>query len=557
MKAGGSCGMVTGCLVMALAIAGAIVVSYIAKRNEAQGAIITNISDNFQTRGIIDIVRANLICPGGYDELFKNKFEGTLEACHCRHANNSTFYWSAARTVNNKSHNHNRNRHRCHSNCSLVTVSPMILKKYRGVLLCAKRSEFNYDGYRSAKSVSMCPSGTRSCGKDQTNFLCQKNAYPCPVNYMKLSHGVPQIENIPGAKVIELVNGYNLVYSNENVEGQIIVETDWVFKHKCLDPNKVLIDEWEGLSLFRFYSKLAKECPDVGGEQLDTRWSTMDQYRFDYLLAENSSYFYNLGKGDKLDPIYLNRSIQLQKRGYLHFKKNCKWDLHGSTHDNIQMLNQSNLSDKNNGSALLIASIALFIVLSVAGLVYFCVSMQSNKLPNAAIGCYCFVLILLIIITSLLCAYMNGAKGNYKLDLNDFNGECVDPLTSKQIDYLKDSNNSATKKTIIALILSTIGLLLVLGACCTGCKCSGSSRYFSNYGDTDHAMNTHDNNNSYNKPSKDHDRHDSVSSNDERNDFNNQGNNNQGFGQEPNLFNNQGNNQPLNDYDAFRGGHNN
>ena len=475
-----TCGAISACAIMLFGIVGIVLLSQISTKTDNSSMTIDGISKNLNSRGIIEIVGSKNACPTGYKTLFENKFPGTTDVCFCKSQTSGKYQYNTPKSG------------KCPHGCKFMNLPKTDLKMWRGIILCAKMSEFSYDSY--VHTNKDCPSGSRICGRDQNAYLCMKNAYQCPVNYMAIVNSTPDLSKIPGGKIINLAGGRYLVYSNENVKSQIIVETKWSFAGTCMDPATIPIKDKTGLNMFNFYDRLDDTCPSVYGETKDKRWTTMDRYSLAYLFGENTAYFRNLDLGTELDPRYLNQEIVLEKRGYLHFNKKCKWDQSRSSHDNINMM-QTSREDQAKSQSYLYGAYTMLGLAIFSALVYFCLALNANKSIGGMTCCCVWLTLLVLIAAALIAAYCFSSKSKVEIDQRKYTSQCLDVGSSKQITNIKSTDKRNLMLGAIALGACLLGaMLLCLNRCCCWVKDKKKKKDKDGYSHHSHSSHSDDDN---------------------------------------------------------------
>jgi hypothetical protein len=458
-----------------ISIVGVTLLALLMKSQGNEKVVIDSLSDNLHSKGILEIGRVSTSgCPSGTRPFFNNIFPGTGERCLCR--NNSNGRFSFQSVAKNKRCNVNSYYYKC----QVVTLPEKQLEVYRGARLCYKPTEFSYDSYEYSTTSAGCPSGTRACGKDQKGYLCLKNTYPCPVNFIKMVTG--NVSNfsglVPGEKIISLNNNTHLVYSNQNIEGQIVAETNWSFQGMCADPKQKLLTNNSGLSMFLNYKNWVEQCDSIDGVSQDSRWRLLDTYNWLFLLGENASSFKNMEESHILDPKDLSIPYQVYHRGYIHFNKKCKWNKSASTSANLDQLGHSGNSTPVSISGMMIGAIVMFSLAILGSLCYFCVSLNTNE-EAGNIGCCACLWVLLLVAACLVGAIFYYTRDSIEInrESSSFNENCMDSLTSKQMNEVQKNKGNMLYYILITLSLSILGLLMLCCAlCCTKMSKSKSSK---------------------------------------------------------------------------------
>lgn len=457
------CGVFTACSILVFSIVGIVMLALLMKSEGKEKVVIDSFADNFSSRGILEIARVNTqACPSGSYPLFNNIFPGTKETCLCK--NNSTGMFTFEEVYKN----------RCRVNqyyyqCNRMSLPEKNLGIYRGARICYRPSQFSYDSYKYSSSKSSCPSGTRVCGKDAKGYLCLPSTYPCPVNFLKMVRGNVQSFSgvIPGEKIISLDQNNHLIYSNQNVEGEIVAETNWTFQGMCADPNQKLIQDDDGLSLFNGHEHWVEQCDDIEGIDMDKRWRLLDTYNWLYLLGENASTFKKLQSSNSLDVSDLNIPYQVYHRGYLHFNQSCKWNKSASTSGNLRDLSRHSQDHPVSISGMMIGAIVMFVLAILVSICFFCMSLDVSGESGPYICCGC-LWVLFLVAGCLIGAVFFYTRESLTINngISSFNENCMDSLSAKQMSMVSSNKNQMFTYTLIALVLTVLGLLML---CCAGC----------------------------------------------------------------------------------------
>ena len=316
------CMKITASSVFIISITVLIILSKLYASFISENLTLEELSKNFSSKGISEIfISTNDKCPAGSYPLLDFMFSGTSEICLC--TNKKTNKYNVSKPIERKC---NLSLKYSFYSCELKSLPDLAMNLYRGKKLCANPSEFNYDSYEYASSSTNCPSNSKVCGKDQTGFLCLNIASPCPVNYLSIVNSANgnSLNSVKRERKISLGNNYELIYSNEYTDAEIVSQTGWSFEGKCIKTYQNKLTNNNGTSIFKNNLNWVQQCSAVEGVEDDLRWREVDKYNLIDWLTENSSIFSNLEDSSTLSASSLNKPILIQKRGYLHFNKSCK-----------------------------------------------------------------------------------------------------------------------------------------------------------------------------------------------------------------------------------------
>lgn len=444
------CAMGTATWIMILSIVGIVFFSIAIDFGDVDSQMISDLSRNLKLKGIARIFESNSSkCPSGSNSLFGLVFPGTKSFCLCEN-------------LSSDKHQIQQMHHKkCYSNsqfkCTKSNINNQVMKQFQGKVLCKQSTEFNYETYAKVEAPENCPKETRVCGRDRQSFLCLKHSFPCPINFLEISHDKNRVEDIPGGQFIALNNKKYLIFSNENTTGQIVVEFDWVFLEKCMDPSEILIKKANGLELLNSFDSMVSECSNVAGTTSDGRWETLDSYNFYDLISENFKIFKELEGSSLTSPEQLAKPIVLKSRSYIHFNKKCKPDQDLTIHENLENMSMLSENHKSSFLGLLIAGLVIICLLCLAAVSYCCCLLQTNSL--GVLKNTCITLFILMTVTTILVAVTFGlltqaASSREELASN----KCVGSETAHLFQFSRKHRQFFWIGLCTLLILSGIGL---------------------------------------------------------------------------------------------------
>jgi hypothetical protein len=413
------------------------------------------------------------MCPFGSFPLFGLNFPGFKDYCICEEEDTKLVMLD---------HMH---QNQCKSKgnvlCRKSSRIGEIYKSYRDTILCKKLTEFRYEAYVSVDNQSECPQGTRVCGKDRKKFLCLSKTHECPVNYLRITHDKKKAEAIPGARILDLGNRRYLIYSNENVHHEIIVQFDWGFGRKCINPEELVVMRKEGLKFLGNSDKFVEECSTFFGEGVDARWHVLDKYNFYDFLSENSPVFKHLTYSDITSPELLTQPFMLQTRSYIHFDSKCKTQGNLSLYENLENMTILNHSHHNSFYILLIISLVIACAFTIMSFVYcFCGSRNVNpKLQHILCLIMLIILIIFLVLSAVTFSQINRTA-NVSKELTS--EKCVDSETASQFHFAWKRRMFFWGMLGVILTMAILSLLLLV---CQRCFCwfkvLRSDRLFSHF----------------------------------------------------------------------------
>lgn len=462
------CSMTAICTTIIGAITTLVLIIIIMKSTSREKDLLSSMSDNLNSTGYTDILRSDSFgnCPSNYQPLFNFEIGAFKRKCLCK--NRTSGYYQFRNLL----------KGRCSSSssfsCSLFKMDNTQFKIYRGVILCGLKSQYSYESYTYSPHKSNCPIGTRVCGKDEKGYLCLNSTYKCPINFIEIVSGSLTANPISmqGEKVVTLSSNSHLVFSNENYEGNIIVQFDWSFENRCLDSMYKQMSNKDGLNIFEDEKDWVEQCPLVYDSEVDPRWQVVDQMPFRNWLNDNIPVFRNMQSSHLLDVDKLQVPFSINSVGYMHFNKKCKWFPNESSHSNIQKLVTK---EKYSIRGVTISVLVFTIIIIIISILFFCLMYSSTNEPESTLfccGCVCFLLVIVLIMVILLII---GNGNNFYLKESQISENCFGKYSSKQLLYMKQNNTKMD-----TLIYSILGIVLLSMTCLSISQCcyvSRSKRY--------------------------------------------------------------------------------
>ena len=454
-----------------MSIIAMVLVFLIKKQDNTSNLVISDIQNNLNSRGIMDIT-ANTTgkCSSPYTPLLNNEFPGTDSLCECENDETNqkkltSIYKSACVFVSGYT-------------CKKIKLPASHMKTYRGKTLCAKRSEFSYEGYTSIDLNESCASGSRVCGHTTSKKLCLKNSYKCPINTIRIQKTPLSAEDIArnlNYKTLDLDDGYKLHFSNKATGSKIITQFKTGYSPMCVSPHETIVPEDFGNSGLEKSMDWVTECEETMGtsKTTDPRWTKMDNHSLQRLYAENG-YFKNYEDTSVVSPTKLNNNKHyLYERSYGDWSKKCTSDSKKSISENL-----NGLTSKQEGEskrALSIAAITILIIAAVSALIWLIYTFLPNSKQALVMGCWvwmCLLLIAAVVICSILFYRCNK---DLPSDSDKWKqAGCGDSTTSGLIGNVVDKKSQYWKWALGALCL-TGGSLALMGGALFAFKGKGSS----------------------------------------------------------------------------------
>ena len=292
-----------------------------------------------------------------------------------------------------------------------------------------------------------CTSGYKSCGiLDSTNHkMCVPELDSCPINKIIIDKNEKGPQDGFTYSNLPFGDGYHLHYTNENINGNIVVSFKATEGNVCSDPLK--IDFTSSRYAFdRYYSSEGCNTKDTRFIY-DTRYSKIDTVSKNTTYVEN-----NVDKMfDKIKSNYFNGTLNLYYRNYI-----------GANENKVEKINSSEYKDLSSfktgfGIVLLSLSGGVLIIF-----LFSFIPRPDNKIPgdlNQSIVCFivfmAFVIFIFFtnIVLSSICLSQYAGK-------DKFNN--LDVITVKGMEnYL--NYMSLQSKILLGILLSNILLLLLNG----------------------------------------------------------------------------------------------
>jgi hypothetical protein len=440
-----------------------ILVSYI-KISNTEYKYIQTIGQNWNQGPILSISATLGSCPVGENQLLTGAWPGTVEGCDCSNLTFNLFGSPLKRGSCSSLQNKNKSKRDSffefsYRRCIDIRATPAIpYKSWSGRTICAKRVPQSYLDLIVVSSANKCPIDTKPCGKVDSieNVLCVSNLTNCPVNKILFLESKDPIPTDFKYTVVPLGDNKKILYTNENVKGEIVQEFKLSEGQPCLDPTYENINSDQYL-LSRVLDKHG--CPQSGGnaEMFDIRYSKIDS-------DDLYSFYSNNGVEDTLMrlPQYKKTSpfsfIDLYVREYFGLTDECRAKIFSSNEGPGGLIKTLLYFEQNVGSIvgwLLAALITVIIGITLEICIPCCVCWNDgnklNKLPVFMIVFYFIISALLIVFNSVAYSKSSSLPSNY----TQLRGQCSDIETNFIIE--KFINNFG-----IGVQLITYSLFLVI-----------------------------------------------------------------------------------------------
>jgi hypothetical protein len=478
------CVGVTACLILILSIIAVVLLFLMNKKDTTTNYVVDDLQKNLNSRGINEIhVSSSNNCPTGTSPMFNFNFPGTDTICSCTNDETGrkklvSIYKSACIFVSGYT-------------CKKIKMDPATMHRFKGKMLCAKYSQFTYEGYKSIPKNGTCPDANwRVCGHTQSRKLCLPKTEPCPINSI-----VIQKANMDPAKLVEgnyktinLDNDYKMYVSNKKTGEQIITGFKASYDAPCMSPNETKVPadyEASGLDGNYFYTE---ECEDTLGTSsaIDNRWKKEVGYSRLHMFNDNG-YFQNYESTSAVNMKSLGApGHYIYSRGYSDWNRNCVSDPKKSIHENIADLKSDQEGESKWG--LSIAAGVLLIVAIISALIWLVFTFSKNSNANLVKCCclwLCIILLAAIVLLALL--FVRGTRDYPDNSKHWMQEGCGDAATTGLLQNIVGDKTKYLKYIGWALGLTGLAWLLL---CCLPC-CFGKSR--SNFDDDVMRSNRHSN----------------------------------------------------------------
>jgi hypothetical protein len=346
---------------------------------------------------------------------------------------------------------------------------------WRNTTLCSERIPATYLDLTIADSKQNCPSNMRSCGIIDTmnNVMCVPFSTPCPYNYMQI---LPKDQSIKLSFNYTLIpmNQANLVLSNENTSGKIIIDLLVNDGPPCADSSykNYLVQPY---ILEKYYDR--STCDHALGSLVyDKDYELKDDYSYFSIYSENNIFvrlsnvpnFNNYFEALK----FSSRTMKLYAKNYIGIKSQCNAMIKEQNLSVNLMLDLSNIHSNLNGSdetilyAVIFGAIGVAVYLLYEGIVMcvLCAEPCEEKeytmrnLIMIVPQLFCFVM---LVIACIMVAKFTGLANTYEFLIDN---NCVDQNLFDAMVEVRNSIRSICSLSIICLIICSLNLIVFISS---------------------------------------------------------------------------------------------
>lgn len=429
-----------------------------SQTNDTSYSYLNSISDNWNN-GIVTVVSTSnrgVQCINK-NSLINDLWPGTVEGC---------FLFELERNG-------------CDSDSSSNSVVPALPEMpyyvWRNTTLCSERIPSTYLDLTISENENKCPNNMRSCGivDSLNNVMCVPLATPCPYNYMQI---IPDGQPLPAGfnyTIIPLY-GANLILSNQNTKGKLIVDLMLNEDIPCADSN---FKSYSGIPflLEKFYYKRTCERP-LGIEKYDQEFELKDSYSYYSTYNENKiiTSLNNLPNFNfyATNLMLSNRTMKLYTKSYIGMKPDCidrikkqklsidlilnLKDIYNQTYDSNNILRYS----------VIFGSIGVGFVL-IYQFVAMCCHLKGgcdnncNILRILILSIIHLFIMVIFIISCIMVSKYSSIEITYEF-LIDFN--CLDSNLSYVMSKTRDEIRSIFSISIATLVISTLNFIVMLSS---------------------------------------------------------------------------------------------
>ena len=327
-------------------------------------------------------------------------------------------------------------------------IPPVPFLIWRGQHIVTKtKGTDNYYTLLEKTDKNGCISGYKSCGiLDSTNHnMCVPEKDSCPINKIIIDTNEKGPQDGFSYTNLPFGDGYHLHYTNENINGNIVVSFKATEGNVCSDPLKIDFTT-SGYAFDRYYS--SEGCNNNDSKFIyDTRYSNIDTVSKKTTYLEN-----NIDKMfDNINIKYFNGTLNLYYRNYI-----------GANGNKVEKINSSDYKDL---SSFKIGFGIVFISLSGSVLLLFLFSFiarPDNKIPgdlNQSIVCFIVFMafVLFIFFTNIVLSSISLSQYAGKDNFSNLDVITVKGMTN----YLNYTNLQS--KILLGILLSNLSLFILNG----------------------------------------------------------------------------------------------
>ena len=447
------------CVIMVVLI---LSIVSLVKIHGSEYRFIQNIGENWNKGPITSIVPRDYQCQPEEEKIIRDEWPGTTWGCDC----SGKVLWGASIRRGKCDRGEDSNEYWCDD---IRPIEPIPYTIWSGRVWCGQRLPYSYLDFKVARSAEQCPSLTKACGIIDTkkNVLCLDESLECPINKLRILQKRDAIPTDFNYKVELLDSEKRLIYTNQNMAGEIIHEFKISQETPCIDTG------YENMTIKpHILSEIHNryECPVIEdtGLTIDTRTEFIDSESYNKLLSQNGieALLYRL-------PEYIAPSdsvtTSLWSKDYYGISSDCRNEIKENSKKFLEDLIKFEdrvQSIKTWVTATLITSAIGFVVFVVfLFLTLFKGNENAGKPGFIQLGLFLLFGILLIIFSALAISKSNNLPEEYKiLEKN----ECSDAITEKIVSSFSVAFDLSKQLNLANAILSGILLVLPFVYCLTG-----------------------------------------------------------------------------------------
>jgi hypothetical protein len=434
-----------------------LTVTLYVKTGNLNFSIFKSMAQNWNYGAVSKVSQGTaLFCPDFQSTLITEKWPGTDKGCF------KTIL--IARSVCGK------------TGITVPPIEPISYTVWRGVPLCTERVPAKYLDLTVAENENECPKEMRSCGLIDTlnNVMCVPSSTPCPHNYMEIILDGQPLPTGFNFTIIPM-KGTNMILSNTNTKGKIIVDMILSEDIPCADPyDKNYI--YPPYILEKYFER-SKCNSNIGNKTFDTDYEVKDIYPYYNVYSEN-----NILSLLKLIPDFLpystalqasERQMRLYSKNYMGIKAQCIKEIKALNITNQLLFDMTDMQDKTEGSQNVLLYSVIFggvglgvmLIYDATFLILSCIGGCDNGMSIAKFVSISilpeFLKFLMFIVACIIVSRYCGLTNTYEFLLDN---NCVD---ANMIDFMqstKDGIASVQAMAIVTLISGLINFLISVGS---------------------------------------------------------------------------------------------
>lgn len=175
--------------------------------------------------------------------------------------------------------------------------------------LCGTRLNNNYLDYTVVDSINSCPLNKIPCGVIDSfnNYLCVGKNQDCPINKILIIHQTDKQPTDFKYVKVELSDEYLLLYTNENIKGNIFTELTLSEKQPCYDLEYNNLTN-HNYSLIKYMSKECNKITDFRTNNIIDDGEDHNQIEIDRDSLENVNNYNNINNDLYKLPLYQSKN---------------------------------------------------------------------------------------------------------------------------------------------------------------------------------------------------------------------------------------------------------